>query len=91
MGDYIAPNKGVRIYCETTKPHVTPETFNFKMDTALDEINNLQQSASKAKKSLNFIANYGKQSFIITLVAKQYLFVYNPRRFSRENNNRNMI
>jgi len=68
VGDYIAPNKGVRIYCETTKPHVTPETFNSKMGTALDEINNLQQNASKAEKSLNFIANYGKQSFIITLV-----------------------
>jgi hypothetical protein len=35
MGDYIAPNKGVRIYCETTKPHVTPETFNSKMGTLL--------------------------------------------------------
>ena len=68
LGDYIAPTKGVRIYCETTKPHVTPETFNFKMGTALDEINELQQSASKAEKALNFIATYGKQSFIITLV-----------------------
>ena len=61
LGDYIPPGKGARIYCETTKPHVTPEIFETKMG-------NLQKSAIKAEKSLNFIAKYGKESFVITLV-----------------------
>ena len=61
LGDYIPPGKGVRIYCETTKPHVTPEIFETKMG-------NLQESAITAEKSLNFIAKYGKESFVITLI-----------------------
>jgi len=54
LGDLINPNGGVRIYCETNKPHVTPDNF----DTAM----------TKAHESLNFIAKYGKQSFILTLL-----------------------
>lgn len=67
LGDYIAPSKGVRIYCETTKPHVTPETFEAKMGTALDGLKDIQGRTEEAAGSLNFIAKYGKQSFILTL------------------------
>jgi len=67
LGDYISPGKGVRIYCEMTKPHVTQETFETRMNTALDTMEVLQGSANAAEKSLNFVAKHGKQSFIITL------------------------
>jgi len=52
---------------ETTKPHVTSETFEAKMGTALDGLKDIPGSTEKAADSLNFIAKYGKPSFILTL------------------------
>jgi len=68
MGDNIKPGKGVRIYCEITKPHVTPDSFERKMSVAIDKMENLAEKAIKAEKSLNFIEHYGKKSFIITFL-----------------------
>lgn len=68
LGDYISPDKGVRIYCEITKPHVTPETFETRMGTTLDTMETLQESAIAAGESLKFIAKHGKKSFIIFLI-----------------------
>lgn len=68
LGDYISPDKGVRIYCEITKPHVTLETFETGMGTTLDTMEKLQESAIAADKSLNFIEKYGKKTFVITFI-----------------------
>lgn len=68
LGDYINPGEGVRIYCETTKPHTASETFETTMNAASDTMKNLMESVIAAENSLEFIAKHGKKSFIITLI-----------------------
>lgn len=68
MDDKIKAGKGVRIYCEITKPHVTPDSFERKMSIAIDKMEHLAEKAIKTEKSLNFIERYGKKSFIITFL-----------------------
>ncbi len=61
LGNLIDPNKGVRIYCETNKPHVTPDNFDKEM--------------TKAHESLKFIAKYGKLSFILTFIFSLFAII----------------
>lgn len=67
LGDYIKPSEGVRIYCETAKPHVASEAFNTTMNDTLSTIERLKESAINAEESLRFISKFGKKSFVITL------------------------
>lgn len=68
IGKHVSPDRGVRIYCETTMPHVSAETFGTKIETTLDTMDKLMDSAGAAEKSLNFITQYGKKSLIITFI-----------------------
>lgn len=68
IGTHINPDRGVRIYCETTMPHVSAETFGTKIEATLNTMDKLMDSASAAEKSLDFIAQHGKISLIVTLV-----------------------
>jgi len=66
LGAQIRPDRGVRIYCETNKPHVAAKTFETKIKTTLDAMEHLKKSANAAEDSLNFIAQHGKKSLVIT-------------------------
>lgn len=66
LGNLVEPGTGVRIYCETTRPHISTETFEEKMKATFDMMDNLNVSAIEAENSLSFIKRYGKQSFVIT-------------------------
>ena len=67
LGDLLKPSAGVRIYCETTRPHISADTFEEKMKTTFNMMDKLKESAIGAESTLRFIKQYGKQSFIITL------------------------
>ena len=67
LGDVLKPSAGVRIYCETTRPHISADTFEEKMKTTFNMMDKLKESAIGAESTLRFIKQYGKQSFIITL------------------------